>query len=139
MVAVAVLAIAILPLLDVQGQITRTYQRFVFEYERATVQRNALAVLREINARSHPEGRVELAADQVMTWTSQLIAGPILNAGYPTGDGVFLVSLYLIEARVERASWPEDILFKIERIGWEKIVDTTSDITRDGRAQPLPP
>lgn len=126
-VAVTVMAVAILPLLMVQQQVVREQQRFHAAYVRATAQRNAMAVLREVNPMSALQGHVALSDNQSLDWTSVPLTEPVINAGYPTGDGRFEVVLYRMEARVEFGEGQQPLNFQIERLGWRTVGESPSD------------
>ncbi len=122
LVAVALLGIAFLPLLVFQSQITRTYARFNQEYDIAIMQRNALAVLREMNPAATPSGSVTLGANQTLSWTSSPLTQQAQNVGFPAGDGEFSVAVFRVTAVVadgQGASRTETTL-TVDRLGWRK-------------------
>ena len=71
LVAVAVLGMALAPLVVVQGQIARTHQRYEESYARTALQRNALAMLQDMNPMQTPSGEIALDDENTLIWTSR--------------------------------------------------------------------
>jgi len=142
MVAIAILAIAIAPLLEVQRQIARAHQRYDGAYQRMTLRSNAFAVLRDLNPMETPEGRLELAPDVEMRWNAAPISEEVLSTVYPNGDGQFNVALYAVEVEVADKTSGLDNKFSVERMGWRRVVERavnsrpTDTIDRDRIAYP---
>lgn len=124
MVAIAILAIAIVPLLQIQSQIARTHQRYDALYDRVTMHNNAFAILRDLNPIETPEGRTELAPGVVMTWNSRQLSDEVRSTVYPNGDGQFDVALFEVSVVVasDRANLSHS--FVVERLGWRQAAGT---------------
>lgn len=127
MVAIAILAIAIVPLLEIQSQIARTHQRYEALYERVTMHNNAFAILRDLNPSLNPEGRIELAPGVLMTWTSRQIGDEVRSTVYPNGDGQFDVALFEVSVVVASEIPNRTDAFVVERLGWRQAAGTTQD------------
>lgn len=115
---VAIVGLAIVPMLQVQGEITRAYTRHLESYQQLTRQRNALALLESLNPASHPSGSIRLATDYEMIWRSEPLTPAIRSAGYPSGNGGFSVILYLVQVSIFHPDGSVADTFEIEKIGW---------------------
>lgn len=120
--AVAVVAIALTPLIALQSYVARTHLRYEQTYERTRLQRNAFALLRDLNPVTQPEGVIELETGVRMSWASRAKTPPTLTAGYPIGDGEFDVTLFEVQVRIEDARGQEKARFTIDRVGWQKVL-----------------
>ena len=120
LVALAIAAVCLVPLLTLQRQVIDSQRRHEATMRRAEIQRNALVLLREVNPTDQPEGQVSLPPDLTLTWTSTVISDAKLSTGQPTGgDGVFTVQLYRLDAQVLRGDRPIVPPFSVERVGWQ--------------------
>lgn len=117
--AVAIVAIALTPLIALQSYVARTHLRHDQIYERTRLQRNAFALLRDLNPSTQPEGAIELEAGVRMSWVSRAKTAPTLVAGYPIGDGEFDVTLFEVQVLIENARGEEKARFAIDRVGWQ--------------------
>lgn len=138
-VAVAVLAIAMTPLLAFQTQIARTHARYLSAYERVTLERSAFAVLRELNPMQRPSGEVDLGAGARLRWSSRALTEEALSTAYPTGDGSFQVALFAVEARIARPRGGPDIVLEIERFGWRREQSATQGRLVPREREIIPP
>ena len=86
LVAVAVLGMALAPLVVVQGQIARTHQRYEESYARTTLQRNALAILQDMNPMQTPSGEIALDDENMLVWTSRPLTDVSRGSDHPVGD-----------------------------------------------------
>jgi prepilin-type N-terminal cleavage/methylation domain-containing protein len=120
LVALAIAAVCLVPLLTLQRQVIDSERRHEATMRRAEIQRNALVLLREVNPTEDPEGQVSLPPDLTLSWTSTPISDAKLATGQPTsGDGVFTVQLYRLEAQVLKGDQPIVPPFSVERVGWQ--------------------
>lgn len=140
LVAVAIVGLALVPLVSIQSQIARTHARYIETYERATDQRNALALLAELNPMADPRGARDLGGGAVLRWQSTALTPVKRSAGYPVDDGPFDVALYRVAAQIERADRAA-VPMDVELLGWRRVVAVTgADLgaARPGQS-PFPP
>lgn len=117
-IAAAIFATVMIPLLTLEMRVTDNYLRYERAAERATLTRNALAVLREINPMVEYEGSVAVGEEVMLEWRAQPISRKRLSVGYPIGDGGHVVALYEVEARIVGPGGEGLAAFTIERLGW---------------------
>lgn len=129
---VAIAGLAIVPMLQVQGEITRAYTRHLETYQQLTRQRNALALLETLNPASNPSGSSRLANDYELVWRSEPLTPAIRSAGYPSGNGGFRVVLYLVQVSILRPDGSVADAFETEKIGWLKDAPEESEESRFG-------
>ena len=120
LVAIAILAIAIIPILQFQSQLATSYRRYDDLIARTDLQRNALGHLSAINPLEEPTGEVTLGLHQSLKWRSEPITEERRSTAYPVGDGDFMVALFRIEATIEDTSNKLSASLAIERLGWRK-------------------
>jgi general secretion pathway protein I len=118
LVSVAVLGLALAPLLAVQSQIAQTHVRYQEAYSRATLQRNALALLQEMNPMATPRGDIALDSENRLRWTSQPLSSIDRSSDHPVGDGPFDVALYAVDAEIIGPNEAVRVRFNTERLGW---------------------
>ena len=118
LVAVALIAIAFLPLLALQGQLTRT----VVAVERAeTTVKNmtsALSYLRAINPTAKPEGS-EPIGDAVLSWVARPVSDERMALDQGGVPGRFALQLYEIDAVI---TYPDGRSgsFSVRAVGWRE-------------------
>ncbi|MEM9496244.1 MAG: prepilin-type N-terminal cleavage/methylation domain-containing protein [Pseudomonadota bacterium] len=130
LVAVAVLAVAFLPILAIQSQMLSSYERQAAAFERLTLGRNALAVLEDLNPMATPNGELAIGDGAVMRWRARARSEEARSTGFPIGDGPFSVRLYAVDVTVDLDGTPNAVAFTIERVGW-RLVDVGPQNTED--------
>lgn len=120
LVAVALIGMALLPLVAIQSQIALTHARYEAAYHRATLQRNALEITRNLNPLATPEGRVILDEQYVVEWNSEVVKDPKRGTDFPLGDGPFDVGLYRVSVAVLNEGRVE-LEYVTEKVGWKLI------------------
>lgn len=128
LVAVAVLGMALIPILAFQTQISQAYGRYNTLRERSELERNALAALRDLNPMERPDGRMSLGESQTVTWTSHPITIESRNTAYPVGDGDFFVAIYRIDAIMVDSVKEQQFSLSFERLGWRKVIDASGTV-----------
>jgi general secretion pathway protein I len=116
--AVAIIAIALIPIMMLQAQLARSQARLGDAHEHSTSVQNALALLRDINPMSTPSGQRRLDGRTALTWSSTPISG-LRQTINPTG---FEAQLYRVTGTIERDELPSTTL-QIELIGWRAATD----------------
>jgi|CXWL01.1.fsa_nt_gi general secretion pathway protein I len=120
--ALAIVAIALIPLVSLQGQVARTAAQHQSAHERVTAERNAMALLRDLNIMERPEGALPLGSEFMLRWT----AAPASGRPLATTQGTFEVALYDVEARVTRLDGAPVAAFSLEQLGWRAAAQARS-------------
>ncbi len=113
LVAVAIMAVAILPLASLQGQVSRTAGRQQQVQLSLAAERSAMAVLRDLNMMEAPDGALDLGGGRVLRWQARPISSTAA-----TNSGEFSVALYAVEAQVSDARGREISKFSVDQVGW---------------------
>ncbi len=116
LVAMAVLAGALLPLLALQGQFVRTTEALERSEQRLSVQDTALAHISALNLNQTPSGEMTTPYARVR-WQSTPAAGPHMGrtaGGFPSR---YEVTLYNVDIGIDYNSGASEIL-RLQGIGW---------------------
>lgn len=116
LVAVAIMAVAMLPLASLQGQVSRTAAQQQHLQARFAAERSAMAVLRDANMMAAPSGAFDLGAEFTLHWNARPISRTVR-----TNSGEFDVALFAVEASVSDANAREIARFSIDQIGWRRV------------------
>ncbi len=118
LVAVALIAVAFLPLLALQGQLTRTV--VAVERSETTVKNmtSALSYLRAINPTATPEGS-EPIGDAVLSWTARPVSEERMALDQGGAPGRFALQLYEIDAVMGYADGRQGS-FTVRAMGWRE-------------------
>ena len=119
LVAIAILALTILPLYSFQQTLADTAARLQSAASLMTAQESALAVLQSIDPVSQPSGEMQLG-EWRLTWESRELAAERPADGY-LGTSIWGVGLYEITARLESGDRSQQ--FSIRQVGWEQVRD----------------
>lgn len=136
LVAVAVIAIALVPLVALQMQVSRDHVRQRAVRAEIAAQRNALASLRDANIMETPQGERSLGAGQIMHWVATPLSRPTRTTDRGTGDGAFEIMLYRVRIDVDLGDGGAPFVFAVEQLGWRPIA--TSADPRAGESRTLP-
>lgn len=126
LIAIALIAAALLPLLALQGQLTRT----VLAVERAGTgakdMTSALSFLRTLNPTRQPEGSEQLG-DAVLSWTARPASEerPVLDQG--GGSGRFMMQLYDVDASIAYDDGRR-VDFTVRALGWRPTTPVSASI-----------
>jgi Tfp pilus assembly protein PilV len=117
--ALAIVAVALVPLLDLQTQITRAHAQQRTIRAEADARRNALALLRDVNPTAAPEGLRQIGDGLTMRWRATPLTASVRTTRGGQGDGDFDVRLYRLDVdvrgpRIETA-------FQVEQLGWRQV------------------
>lgn len=120
LVAIAVLAVALVPLLTLQIQLTRAAEHQQALRERITSQRNAVAVLRDVNFMETPQGVIALHGEMRLSWRARPTSPVVKSTRQGAADGDFEVALYQVEVAI---SENESVLttFSLMELGWRRV------------------
>lgn len=137
LVAVAVMSIVLIPVIALQGQISRSHARNQERYAQATLERNMMTLLRDLNPMIDGEGEIEFEDRHSMTWKSVAISDIVPNAQYPSGNGAFQIGLYEVEVALRSPDGQDILKMSVERVGWERTGAAAARIA--GSPKPVAP
>lgn len=124
LVALAIAAMVLTAIFELQQQMTRGQRRAADALEQVAAQENALALIRDVNPMEQPQGVIELPEGDTVRWTSEAKTAPRTNTGFPTGDGVFQVQLFTLTVQVERRNGRSPAPLILDRMGWRRMTET---------------
>jgi type II secretory pathway pseudopilin PulG len=120
--ALAALAIAstvMVAIFALQHQLVDGQRRYDDVTHRANIERDALALVRDVNPSDVAQGDIPMPPAMTLHWTSEAISDPKLTTGFPRGDGNYTATLYRVTVKVEDAGGHDVIApFTVERTGW---------------------
>jgi hypothetical protein len=116
LVAIAIIAIATIPLFELQRSLARSTARLQTTTERLDVEASALSFLQVVDPIAQPTGRLEIGAWN-LAWAAEPIATEINADGY-LGPGIYSIYLYEIEAELTRGSIQRT--FTVRRLAWQQ-------------------
>jgi len=119
LIAAAILAVALVPILDMRRQSLREEAHYEAVRARISAQRSAIAVLTSVNPMAEPVGARGLSDDTTLRWRARPLTRPIRSTAHLSADGDFDVALYEVTATVNRND-ASIASFSIELIGWRK-------------------
>lgn len=119
LVAVALLAIAILPLYALQQTLANAALRLQTASALLDAQESALAVLESIDPVAEPSGEADLG-DWRLSWESRELTSESPADGY-LGTSIWSVGLYEITATLTRDDTRHT--FQLRRVGWVQTED----------------
>lgn len=119
LVAVALLAIAIIPLYAFQQTLANTAARLQTASALLDAQESALAVLQTIDPITEPEGEMELGV-WTLRWSSRELASESPADGF-RGASIWAVGLFEIDAVLDNGRTQHQ--FTLRRVGWRQVRD----------------
>lgn len=111
--AVAIVAIALVPIAALQTQLARSQARLMEVHADSTAVQNAMALLRDINPMLTPSGERRLDDRTTLTWSSAP-ASPLRPSANAPG---FEVRLYRVSAAIRR-NGAAGVTLQVDLIGW---------------------
>jgi prepilin-type N-terminal cleavage/methylation domain-containing protein len=118
--AVAILAVAMIPLIVLQRDLARAQVRAEAALIRAEEEKAALQALEGINPFAQGAGELELGTTR-LEWTSSAISALGRAQANWAGGEQFEVQLFRIDANLIRADDRANSRFTLERLGWRAI------------------
>lgn len=115
--AVALLGIVLVPLLGLQIDLSRRAQRSEALQQQLLVQKNCLAVLRELNIAERESGAFTLTQQVRVQWRARALTPFIQATRQGQGTGDFAVALYQVDISIQE-NGRETAHFSTEQIGW---------------------
>ncbi len=119
LVAVALLAIAIIPLYAFQQTLANAAQRLQTASDLLDAQESALAILQTMDPVAQPAGEMDLG-EWRLSWESRELASEQPADGY-LGTSIWGITLYEVDATLERGATRH--AFSIRRVGWIQVRD----------------
>ncbi len=119
MIAIAILAMAMMPLLVLQGQFVRAVDGFDRASARIEVQDASLNYLKTVNFTRFPSGETNIG-DFVLKWDTQMFQEARMTRGVNGISGRFEVTLYSVEAKIFQND-VEKKSFIINGLGWRPV------------------
>ena len=120
LVALTIAALVLGAIFELQIQMARGQQRAVDVIEQVVAQENALALTHAINPMDAPQGEIVLPEGDTIRWRSEPKGEAVTNAGFPTGDGEFLVQMFTVTVEVERPGGRPPAPLVFDRLGWQR-------------------
>jgi prepilin-type N-terminal cleavage/methylation domain-containing protein len=121
LVALIIAAMALAGVLELQRQLADGQQR----YERALtvtgLQRDALALLADINPTETPDGAEPLTAGRSLRWISTPRSAPRLNTGSAQAGRRFELRLYRVSVTILDRDGSALGQLAFDRVGWRKL------------------
>ena len=121
LVALIVAAMALTAIFELQQQLVRGQLRYERALGLAQLERDALALTRDINPTAAPNGDAPLTGGRTIRWTSTPLSAPQPNLDFPKGPGRYEVRLYRV--RVDILDPRRRLLGQLafERMGWRRL------------------
>lgn len=125
LLAVAMIAVALIPLMGLQIRVNRDYSRQREIHAEIEARRNALAVLRDVNMMREPAGALRLAGDRTLRWRAIPRSGVVRSTDGGAGDGAFEVALYTVVVTVLGEDGRIVCTFQFLHLGWRSLTANT--------------
>lgn len=122
LVALAIAALTLAAIFELQVQMVRGQQRAELALEQVALQENAIALTRDVNPMERPTGEIALEGGVTVRWQAEPLGEATINAGFPAGDGSYRLQRFrmTVEVARERGRPPASVTF--ERVGWRQNV-----------------
>jgi prepilin-type N-terminal cleavage/methylation domain-containing protein len=119
LVALAIGSLVLGAILGLQHEFVDAQRRHDVTLRDSNLQRDVLALIRDINPAERPDGEIALPPDRTIRWTSEAVSDAKLTTGFPRGDGNYTATLYALTVNVQDAGGRDVIPpFTVERVGW---------------------
>jgi len=119
LIALAIASVVIVAVMGLQRQLASNQVRYDAILKSSNLERDALALVRDINPAEKPDGEIPLPPDLTVSWLSEPVSDDKLTTGFPRGDGNYTATLYALTVSVKDGRGRDAIPpFKVERVGW---------------------
>jgi prepilin-type N-terminal cleavage/methylation domain-containing protein len=125
LVALAIAAMALAAVFALQRQLAEGEQRHTRTLQLVALQKNALALTRDLNPTAEPTGAIRLGGGQTARWSSQPLTAPRTNTNLPVGEGAFEVRLYRVRVDILDGSGRRLGGLDFDRVGWRRLSPAT--------------
>lgn len=119
LVAMALLAIAVIPLYALLQTLADGAARIETASDMLEVEENALAILETFDPMAEPNGE-RMLGEWRLSWTSELVASERPATGY-MGVSIYQLSLFDVTATLQREERVRTI--ELRRAGWVQVTD----------------
>lgn len=119
LVAMALLAVAFIPLYSLMQTLADGADRIQNTAGRLAIEESALAILETFDPIAEPEGE-RMLGEWRLTWTSELVASERPATGY-LGTSIYQVSLFDVTATLQRGTRVRTI--EMCRVGWVQVTN----------------
>ena len=120
LVALTIAAVALLAIFELQHQLVDGQRRYEAALRGTERQRDALALLRDLNPVERPQGVLPLAGGGAVSWTATPL-GPFRTATpKPAEPSLYQVRLYRLRVRITETDGALNTAFDLDRVGWRK-------------------
>ena len=126
LVAATIVAIAFLALATLQIQVSRTFAEQRLLRDQISAQRNALALVRDMNIMDRPVGSMAIGPGEQLRWSATPVSRPTRTTNNGAGFGVFEVVLYRVSLELVPPPGSRPVLFTIDKIGWRPVSTATA-------------
>ncbi|MEE4210099.1 MAG: prepilin-type N-terminal cleavage/methylation domain-containing protein [Parvularcula sp.] len=121
-VALAILAAVLVPMLTLQNQLLSNFLRYDDAFDRMTMTRNALALLADVDPMTETGGRLRLDERTELVWRAEAISEEHPQALSDGTSGDFRIRLYRIDADILRTDGRRMTSFSYETLGHRQVV-----------------
>lgn len=118
LVALAIAAVSLLAIFDLQQQMTKAQRRLEVALNQSRLERSAVAAIQDLNPTARPTGALMLGTDAKLSWTSAPLSAEKETAGFPSGNGSFRVRLYRVTLHISDQNGQPVGDYQIDRVGW---------------------
>jgi prepilin-type N-terminal cleavage/methylation domain-containing protein len=119
LVALAIGSLVLGAILGLQHEFVDAQRRHDLTLKNSNLQRDVLALIRDVNPAERPDGEIPLPPDRTVRWTSEAVSDAKLTTGFPRGDGNYTATLYTLTVNVQDGGGRDVIApFTVERVGW---------------------
>lgn len=119
LIALAIASVMLAAIVGLQHQLASSQKRYDAIVRTSNLQRDALALVKDINPAELPDGEIPLPPNLTLRWTSEAVSDDKLTAGFPRGDGAYTATLYSLTVSIQDGRGQDAIApFKVERVGW---------------------
>jgi general secretion pathway protein I len=121
LVAVAILAIALIPILMLQSETSRASLRETQIRASITDQQNALALLADINPMQAPSGQIAMSPTRLVSWRAlplSPVTPAIVRADAQTS---FEAALYRLQVEIRDTHGVRQGSFVVDQMGWRTV------------------
>ena len=121
LVALIIAAMALAGVLELQRQLADGQRRYERALMVAGLQRDAIALLADVNPTATPQGTAPLGAGRSLRWTSTARSAPALNTGEIRAGRRFELRLYRVQATILDRDGAALGELGFDRVGWRKL------------------
>ncbi len=121
LVALIIAAISLAAVLELQRQLAEGQVRYERALALAQLQRDALALIANVNPTDKPEGVIPLAAGRSLRWRAEPKSAAALNTGSATAGRRYEMRLYHVTVEILDASGAAMGEVGVDRLGWRRL------------------